>query len=107
MAARGILVSLSAVVLLAGCGGNDDAAKRAMQLKFQQIDYKMASMETSAAPFSTNLQEATQQYIALVHDYDDELGAKEAQRRLVEKGDEMGPYCLPCKTTLYEEAGKY
>jgi len=107
MAARGILVSLSAVVLLAGCGGNDDAAKRAMQLKFQQIDYKMASMETSAAPFSTNLQEATQQYIALVHDYDDELGAKEAQRRLVEKGDEMGPYCLPCKTTLYAEALKY
>jgi hypothetical protein len=107
MAARGMLVSLFAVVLLAGCGGNDDAAKRAMKLKFQRIDYKMASIETSAAPFSTNLQEATQQYIALVHDYDDELGAKEAQRRLVEKGDEMGPYCLPCKTTLYEEAGKY
>lgn len=78
-----------------------------MQLKFQRLDYKMASMETSAAPFSTNLQTATQQYIDLVHDYDDELGAKEAQRRLVEKGDEMGPYCLPCKTTLYEEAGKY
>ena len=107
MAARGMLVSLFAVVLLAGCGGDDDAAKRAMQLKFQQLDYRMASMETSAAPFSTNLQEATQQYIALVHDYDDELGAKEAQRRLVEKGDEMGPYCLPCKTTLYAEALKY
>ena len=107
MAARGMLVSLFAVVLLAGCGGDDDAAKRAMQLKFQQIDYKMVSMETSAAPFTTNLQDATQEYIALVHDYDDELGAKEAQRRLVEKGDEMGPYCLPCKTTLYEEANKY
>ena len=102
-----MFVSLFAAVLLAGCGGNDDAAKRAMQLKFQRIDYRMASMETSAAPFSTKLQQATQQYIALVHDYDDELGAREASRRLVEKGDEVGPYCLPCKTTLYEEAGKY
>jgi hypothetical protein len=106
MAARGILVLLLAGVLFAGCGAGEDSEK-AMKIKFQQLDYKIASMETTAAPFTTNLQTATQQYIALVHDYDDELGDREAQRRLVEKGDELGPYCLPCKTTLYEEAGKY
>ena len=78
-----------------------------MDTKFEQIDYKIATMETLAAPYTDNLEAVTQQYIALVHDYDDELGPKEAQRRLVEKGDELGPYCLPCKTTLYQEAGKY
>lgn len=107
MAARGIFVLLLAAVLLAGCGGDDDAEQQAMKVKFQQIDYKIASMETLAAPFTDNLEAATRQYIALVHDYDDELGPREAQRRLVEKGDELGPYCLPCKTTLYQEAGKY
>ena len=107
MAARGIVVLLFAAVLLAGCGGDDEAAKQRMNLKFQQIDYKIASMETTSAPFSDNLQQATKQFIALVHSYDDELGDKEAQRRLVEKGDDLGPYCLPCKTTLYSEAAKY
>ena len=78
-----------------------------MDIKFKQIDYKIATMETLNATFTDNLQTATRQYIALVHDYDDQLGPDEAQRRLVEKGDELGPYCFPCKATLYEEAGKY
>lgn len=107
MWARGILVLLLAALLLTGCGGDDDAAKKAMELKFQQIDYKFATMETQAAPYTDHLESETRRYIALVHDYDDQLGSKEAQRRLVEKGDELGPFCLPCKTTLYEEAGKY
>ena len=94
-----------AAVLLAGCGGNDDAAARkAMDTKFKQIDYKIATMETLNTTFTDNLQTATRQYIALVHDYDDLLGPDEAQRLLVEK---LGPYCFSCRTTLYEEAGKY
>jgi major membrane immunogen (membrane-anchored lipoprotein) len=107
MAARGIVVALFAAVLLAGCGGDDDTSKQTMNLKFQQLDYEIASMETLNATSTNNLEVATKQYIALVHDYEDELGTKEAQRRLVEKGDELGPYCLPCKTTLYVAAQKY
>jgi hypothetical protein len=102
-----MLVVLLAVALLAGCGGDDDAAEKGMDVKFEQIDYEIATMETLAAPSTDNLEAVTQQYIALVHDYDDELGPMEAQRRMVKKGDELGPYCLPCKTTLYQEAGKY
>ena len=78
-----------------------------MDIKFKQIDYKIATMETLNASFTDKLQTAARQYIALVHDYDDQLGPKEAQRRLVEKGDELAPYCLPCQTTLYQEADKY
>jgi hypothetical protein len=102
-----MLVLLLAAAFLAGCGGDEDAEGKAMDIKFEQIDYKIATMETLAAPYTDNLEAATQQYISLVHDYDDELGPREAQRRLVAKGDELGPYCLPCKTTLYQEAGKY
>ena len=101
------VVLLLAAVLLAGCGDDDGAAEKSMDVKFEQIDYKIATMETLSAPYSDHLEAATEQYIALVHSYDDELGPKEAQRRMVEKGDELGPYCLPCKTTLYQEAGKY
>ena len=101
-------VLLLAAVLLAGCGGDDDAAARkAMDIKFKQIDYRIATMETLNATFTDNLQTATRQYIALVHDYDDLIGPDEAKRLLVEKGDELGPYCFSCRTTLYEEAGKY
>ena len=107
MAAQRIVALLFAAIVLAGCSVDGESDRESMDVKFQQIDYKMATYETLAAPSTNNLEDMTRQYISLVHDYDDELGPEEAQRRLVEKGDELGPYCLPCKTTLYEEAGKY
>jgi hypothetical protein len=98
---------LLAVVFLAGCGDNGAAARKEMNAKFRRLDYKVSAMETLNAGSTTNLEAATQEYIALVHDYADELGAGEAQRRLVAKGDELGGYCLPCRATLYDEARKY
>jgi hypothetical protein len=98
---------LVAAAFLAGCGDNGAAAKKEMNAKFGQLDYKIATMETLAAPSTTNLERVTQQYVTLVHEYEDQLGDDEAQRRLVDMGDELGPYCLTCKATLYEEAGKY
>jgi uncharacterized lipoprotein len=92
-------------ILLAGCGQQSD--ERAMNHKFQKLDYTMSIFETLAAPYDTHLQKATQEYIALVHEYSDRLGPAEARRRLVEKGDEVEPYCLPCKATLYDEARRY
>jgi hypothetical protein len=97
---------LSAAILLAGCG-DQSGSEEAMDGKFNNLDYTMASWETQAAPYNTYLAKATQQYIALVREYADQLGPNEAKRRLVEKGDELEPYCLPCKATLYDEAGRY
>ena len=102
-----MLVLLLAAGLLAGCSVDGDSDRESMDVRFQQIDYKIATYETLAAPSTNNLENMTRRYISLVHEYDDELGPEEAQQRLVEKGDELGPYCLPCKTALYEEAGKY
>jgi len=97
---------LLAGVLLAGCGG-DDATKKEMDAKFRQLDSEVASMETLTSGSTTNLEAMTQRYVALVHDYADELGRAEARQRLVAKGDELGGYCLPCRATLYNEARKY
>jgi hypothetical protein len=93
-------------ILLAGCG-QPSGPEEAMNAKFRELDYWMESLETIAAPYDTHLAKATQQYIALVREYADRLGPDEAKRRLVEKGEEVAPYCLPCKGTLYDEARKY
>jgi hypothetical protein len=97
---------LLVAVFLAGCGDND-AAKKEMDAKFRRLDYRVSAMETLNAGSTTNLEAMTQTYIALVHDYADELGADEARQRLVAKGDELGGYCLPCRETLYDAARKY
>jgi hypothetical protein len=97
---------LLVAILLAGCG-KQSAPEKGMNAKFEKLDYTMATWENLAAPYGTDLAKATQQYIALIREYADQLGPDEAKRRLVEKGDEVGPYCLPCKGTLYDEARKY
>lgn len=78
-----------------------------MEVKFERIDFRMASMETLTAPYGPNLAKATQQYIALIRKYADELGPDEVKRRLAEKEDEVAPFCLPCTATLADEAKRY
>ena len=97
---------LLAAVFLAGCG-DKGAARKEMDAKFRRLDVRVAGMETINAPFTTNLETATQEYVALVREYADELGPAEARQRLVAKGDEVGAYCFSCRKTLYDEARKY
>jgi hypothetical protein len=92
-------------ILLAGCAQAGDT--KAMDAKFQKLDYQMAGMETLAASYDNHLQKATQQYIALVREYKDQLGTDEAKQRLMEKADEVRPYCLACTGMLYDATGKY
>ena len=97
---------LLAVMFLAGCG-DKSATRKEMDAKFRRLDVKVAGMETINAPSTTNLDTATQEYIALVREYADELGPAEAQQLLVAKGDEVGAYCFSCRKTFYDEARKY
>jgi hypothetical protein len=97
---------LLVAILFAGCG-NQSAPEKGMDAKFDKLDYTMATYETSAAQYNNSLAKTTQQYIALVRESADQLGPDEARRRLVEKGDEVGSYCVPCAGTLYDEARKY
>jgi hypothetical protein len=92
-------------ILLVGCAQAGDT--KAMDAKFQKLDYQMAGMETLAAAYNNHLERATQQYIALVREYKDQLGTDEAKQRLMEKADELRPYCLPCTGMLYDATGKY
>ena len=95
---------LLVVLVLAGCGQGDTTA---MNHKFEQLDFKLANLETINSQYNQqHFAELTQKYIALVHRYEDELGKKEAKRRLVELGDELDAFCLPCTGVLYIEARK-
>ena len=96
------------MVLLAGCGGDEPtAAEKRMEARFADVDSTMGNVEISAPPYQENLERLTRRYIALIREYDDELGDDEVKRRLADKSAELSPYCLPCVTTLDLEAEKY
>jgi hypothetical protein len=102
-----ILCVLLFALFLAACGDNQSAARNKMEVKFQRIDFEMGNMENLNSAFGPELTNATQRYIALVRKYADLLGPAEAKRRLVQKRDEVAPYCLPCSATLDFEASRY
>jgi hypothetical protein len=95
---------LLAVALLAGCGHSDTA----MDHKFQRLDYEMSTLETVNSAFNEqHFARLTQRYIALVHQYEGQLGPARARKMLIAKGDELDTYCLPCTGVLYIEARKF
>jgi hypothetical protein len=106
--AMSLVVALLAVVLVAACGDTRSPARRAMETKFEKIDFEMGNMETLSVAYNhARLEDATQRYIALVRHYANQLGPREARRRLKDKGDEVAPYCLPCTAMLESEATRY
>jgi hypothetical protein len=94
------------VLLLAGCGANQGDQQR-MDAKFQRVEYQISARETIAAPSDPSIVKLTHKYVALVDEYASDLGPKEAKRRLQEKGDDIGQYCLACAAVLYDAAKKY
>jgi len=103
-----VVVLFLAVPLLAGCGAKTED-RHAMETKFEQLDFKLTTYEqaTSATYNLPHFTRATKQYIALVRQYKDVLGSKEAKRRLLEERDGIAAYCLPCAGSLDDEARKY
>ena len=105
---KSVVVLLLAVPLLAACGHNS-TDRKAMETKFEQLDFKLTTYEqaTSSTYNLPHFTRLTNQYIALVRQYKDVLGSKEAKRRLAEERDGIAPYCLPCAGTLDDELKKY
>jgi type III secretory pathway component EscR len=94
-------------MLLAGCGGKASSAQRAND-KLDALEAKIATQyETAATPYNDFLQKATKQYIALVRRYADQLGPKEARRRLVSESNDVSSFCPPCAGDLLDEARRY
>jgi hypothetical protein len=100
-------VLLLAAVLLGGCGDNGSADRKAIDAKFDKVDYAMSSVEISAPPYQENLTKLTQQYLALVREYGDELGDAEVKRRLTDKVSELEPFCVPCSGLVSDELAKH
>ena len=97
-------VLLLGALLLAGCGAS--VSTKAMDAKFAKVDYDMASVEDGKTP-GEHLERLTRQYIALIHEYEDELGTDEVKRRLAAKATALSPYCLSCTSMLDDERKKY
>jgi hypothetical protein len=102
------LGALVFVILLTGCGGGQSSSKQQAINKVDALEVKIATQdETAATPYNDYLQKATQQYIALIRRYADQLGPKEARQRLMAEGDEVSNFCPPCAGDLRDEARRY
>jgi len=100
-----LLVVLTLMLVASGCGQKDTTA---MNHKFEKLDFQISTLETINSMYNRqHFAELTQKYIALVHEYQDTLGKDEARHRLVQLGDELNSYCLPCTGVLYIEAKKF
>jgi len=100
-------VVLVLAILLTGCGGGSSSAQRAND-KLDALEAKIATQyETAATPYNDFLQKATRQYIALVRRYADQIGHKEARRRLMEESDSVSSFCPPCAGDMQDEARRY
>ena len=94
-------------ILLAGCGGGSSSDQRAND-KLDALEAKIATQyETAATPYNDYPDKATQQYIALVHRYADQLGPKQARERLMSESDSVSSFCPPCAGDLRDAARKY
>jgi uridine kinase len=105
---RTVVPVLLAAVLLGGCGDNQSADERAMNHKFEKIDYQISRLETVTSQYNTpHFEAAAHQYIALVRQYKDVLGPEEAKHRLNDLADRVSGYCLPCAGELSDAAKQY
>jgi len=99
---------LLAAALLGGCGDNQSADQKAMNAKFEKIDYRISRLETITSQYNTgHFAAETKRYITLVSRYRDLLGPEEAKRRLNEQADELSGYCLACAGMLTDAAKQY
>jgi uncharacterized lipoprotein NlpE involved in copper resistance len=100
-------VLLLTALLLAGCD-NRSADRKAMDTKFEKLDFEISTLETASSTYNLpHFEKATEHYVALVRQYADLLGPKEAKRRLLQEADGLSSYCLPCAGVLTGEASKY
>src|SRR4051812_38757414 len=105
---RTIVPVLLAAVLLGGCGDKQSSDRKAMNIKFERIDYQISRLETITSQYNTpHFEAAAERYIALVRQYKEVLGPEEARQRLNKEADVMSSYCLPCAGMLTDEAQKY
>ena len=102
-----IVCILLFTLVVAACGDNQSAERTRMEHRFEQIDFEMGNMENLNSAFGPELTNMTNRYIKLVRHYANLLGPLEVRKRLLQKRDEVAPYCLACSATFQFEASRY
>ena len=109
MRGRKLIVGVLLLVapLVAGCGGSS-GDRKAMEVKFEKLDFEISTLETPNSVYNLpHFEQATEKYI----------GARPAVRRPARSqggeapapagGDGISAYCLPCAGALTGEANRY
>ena len=97
-----------AVILIAGCGDDKpNVDTKRMNARFNTLNYQISDIELGPPPYVDHLELLTRRYLALIHEYEDTLGADEIKNRLAAKASELEAYCLSCAGTLEREREKF
>jgi ABC-type glycerol-3-phosphate transport system substrate-binding protein len=102
--------ALALVLVLAGCGGGgqSSASQQRANDRLDALELKITTQyESAATPYNNYLEQASRQYVALVHKYAHQLGPKAARQRLMAMGNQIAEFCTACAGDLYDAAAGY
>jgi hypothetical protein len=99
-------------VLAAGCGEkrhHQTAAEQAkMENEFGQVQVNIGTVTKGSGGADEDLmKQYTNDYVALIRKYADDLGDDEAKTRLTDEVAQVQPWCLVCGEILLRESAKY
>jgi hypothetical protein len=96
--------------MASGCGGHNQskAERSAMNAEFAQIDFKISNWTMGPGYADQNgLEQLTRRYVEATRKYGEDLGDREAKRRLTVEANQLAPWCLSCVEILKQELERY
>ena len=98
-------------LLASGCGGHKQskAERSAMNAEFAQIDLEISNWTMGSPGYAdqNGLEQLTRRYVKTTRKYRDDLGDREAKRRLTVEANQLAPWCPPCVGVLRQELESY
>ena len=103
---------LLVAVLVAGCGEKrhhqTEAERIKMENAFGQVQVNIGTATKGSGPADeTVMEQYTNDYVALIRKYADDLGDAEVKNRLTDEVAQVQPWCLTCGQILLRESERY